>query len=222
MELNTVIFDMDGLLIDSEPSWEEAGKLALEDFNITLNHEEYASTVGLRTKEWIEWWFTRFGVDRKHAMQAERNIIDNAIRIISEKAMPMPGVEHILSFFKAKKFQIGLATSSPIALVEVVAAKLGIAHELKMISSAENLIHGKPHPEVYLDCAKGLNVSPLQCICFEDSFNGMIAAKAARMKCVVIPAEHQATDKRFGAADLQLTSLLEFDDECMEILNGHK
>ncbi|MGZ5248334.1 MAG: hexitol phosphatase HxpB, partial [Flavitalea sp.] len=185
MKLNTVIFDMDGLLIDSEPCWEEAGKITLDEYNIVLSHEEYASTVGLRTREWIDWWFTRFAVDKNEAVKAERAIIDNAIRIIAAKGEPMPGVEHILEFFLSRKFNIGLATSSPIALVEVVAEKLNIRHHLKAISSAENLQHGKPHPEVYLDCANALKVSPLECICFEDSFNGMIAAKSARMKCVV-------------------------------------
>lgn len=218
MKLNTVIFDMDGLLIDSEPCWEEAGKITLEEYNIVLSHEEYASTVGLRTREWIDWWFTRFAVSKNEAAKAERSIIDNAIRIIAEKGESMPGLEHIFQFFLEKKFNIGLATSSPIALVEVVAEKLNIKHHLKAISSAENLQHGKPHPEVYLDCANALKVSPLECICFEDSFNGMIAAKAARMKCVVIPAANVSGFSGFGAADLKLSSLLEFDEEKLNLL----
>jgi sugar-phosphatase len=217
--MNTVIFDMDGLLIDSEPCWEEAGKITLEEYNIVLSHEEYASTVGLRTREWIDWWFTRFAVDKNEAAKAERSIIDSAIRIIAEKGEPMPGLDYIFQFFIERKFNIGLATSSPIALVEVVAEKLNIRHHLKAISSAENLQHGKPHPEVYLDCAKALKVSPLDCICFEDSFNGLIAAKASRMKCVVIPAENVSGFSGFGAADLKLNSLLEFDEEKLKILS---
>lgn len=209
---------MDGLLIDSEPCWEEAGKITLEEYNIVLSHEEYASTVGLRTREWIDWWFTRFAVSKNEAAKAERAIIDNAIRIIAEKGEPMPGLDYIFQFFIERNFNIGLATSSPIALVEVVAEKLNIRHHLKAISSAENLQHGKPHPEVYLDCAKALKVSPLECICFEDSFNGMIAAKAARMKCVVIPAANVFGYSGFGAADLKLSSLLEFDEEKLNSL----
>ncbi len=220
MELNTVIFDMDGLLIDSEPSWEEAGKLALETYDLNLTEHEYASTVGLRTKEWISWWFTKYGIHMDRADDAEKLIIENAIRIIGENAQPMPGVNYIIDFFKKKNFRIGLATSSPIALVEVVARKLNISHLLDAVSSAENLLHGKPHPEVYLDCAKALNVSPLQCICFEDSYNGMIAAKAARMKCVVIPAAFMFEDRRFGAADARLRSLEEFTEEVFESLTS--
>jgi len=216
--MNTVIFDMDGLLIDSEPCWEEAGKITLEEYNIVLSHEEYASTVGLRTREWIDWWFTRFAVDKNEAARAERSIIDRAIRIIAEKGEPMPGLNYIFQFFIERNFNIGLATSSPIALVEVVAEKLNIRQHLKAISSAENLQHGKPHPEVYLDCAKALKVSPLNCICFEDSFNGMIAAKASRMKCVVIPAPNVSEFRGFGAADLKLSSLLEFDEEKLNSL----
>ena len=219
MKLNTVIFDMDGLMIDSEPCWEEAGTLTLAEYNVVLSHEDYASTVGLRTREWIQWWFNKFGVDQDHAMKAERSIIENAIRITAEKGLAMPGLNYILDFFKERNFRIGLATSSPIALVEVVIQKLGLRDYFQTYSSAENLVHGKPHPEVYLDCARDLGASPLECICFEDSINGMIAAKAARMKCVVIPFPAAFEDKRFGIADLKLRSLADFTDSSLEILS---
>ena len=166
MKLNTVIFDMDGLIVDSEPCWEDAGQLTLANYNIELSHEDHASTVGLRTREWIQWWFNKFGVDQENAIKAERSIIENAIRITGEKGVAMPGLNYILDFFKERNFNIGLATSSPIALVEVVVEKLGIREYFKTFSSAENLVHGKPHPEVYLDCARDLGVSPLECICF--------------------------------------------------------
>lgn len=219
MKLNTVIFDMDGLIVDSEPCWEEAGQLTLANYNIELSHEDHASTVGLRTREWIQWWFNKFGVDQENAIKAERSIIENAIRITGEKGVAMPGLNYILDFFKERNFNIGLATSSPIALVEVVVEKLGIREYFKTFSSAENLVHGKPHPEVYLDCARDLGVSPLECICFEDSVNGMIAAKAARMKCVVIPFPAAFEDKRFGIADLKLRSLSDFNESSLDHLS---
>lgn len=216
MKLDTVIFDMDGLLIDSEPCWEEAGKMTLEHYEVRLSSDDYTSTIGLRTREWIDWWFRHFQVDPAHAPEAERTILENAIRIIGEKGRPMPGVQEVIALFKKHNFKIGLATSSPLALVDVVASKLGITDLLDAVSSAENLVHGKPHPEVYLDCARELNSSPLQCICFEDSVNGMIAAKAARMQCVVIPAPDHRSNPKYQLADLNLNSLEEFNEDVLK------
>ena len=215
MELNTVIFDMDGLLIDSEPYWQEAGTETLDDFAIVLNQDQYHETTGLRTKEWIDYWFSHFGIDKEHAPAAEEAIHRKAIEKIHVHGLGMPGVESILSFFKNRKFRIGLATSSPLELVEVVAGKLGIGHYFQAIASASELPHGKPHPQVYLNCAEMLGASPLECICFEDSFNGLIAAKAARMTCVVVPAADQYDLLKWGAADLKLHSLEEFPDSGM-------
>src|SRR5258708_13397723 len=105
--------------------------------------------------------------------------------------MPRPGAEHAPRFFKERKFKIGLASSSPMALIDVVVNKMQIGSYINARTSAEYLPYGKPHPQVYLDCANTLGSLPAECLCFEDSFNGMISAKAARMKCVVVPERHQ-------------------------------
>jgi len=218
MQLNTVIFDMDGLLIDSEPCWQEAGMETLGQFNAALSPDQYHFTTGLRTKEWIDYWFGHFSVDKTLAPAAISALHENVIGKIKSKAPAMAGIEPIFSFFKAKGFRIGLATSSPLSLVDVVVEKLGIGSFLDATSSAEDLPFGKPHPQVYMDCAALLGVNPLQCICFEDSFNGLIAAKAARMKCVVIPTPDQYGLAKWGAADLKLPSLLAFGDAQLEEL----
>jgi sugar-phosphatase len=212
MAINTVIFDMDGVLIDSEPLWEEAGKETLAKFNIVLTAEEYSSTTGLRTREWIDWWFTHFNIDKRFAKEAESSIVANAIEKINDHAVSMPGVDYIFEFFSQRDFIIGLATSSPVALIDVVTEKLRIRKFIKAFSSAEELPHSKPHPQVYLNCAEKLDVSPLRCICFEDSFNGMIAARAARMKCVVIPAKDQRHLLHWSAANAQIDSFYAFDE----------
>jgi beta-phosphoglucomutase-like phosphatase (HAD superfamily) len=124
----------------------------------------------------------------------------------------MPGVEHILRFFTERNFKIGLASSSPLQLIDMVVNKLKINDFISAKSSAESLPYSKPHPQVFLNCAALLGASPTNCICFEDSFNGMIAAKAARMKCVVVPARNHQQEARWAAADLKLTSLLTFND----------
>lgn len=218
MQLNTVIFDMDGLLIDSEPFWQEAGIETLEQYQVALTLEQYHLTTGLRTKEWIDYWWRHFEIPSDSSAAAEEMILRKAIEKIGEKASPMPGIDHIFSFFSKNNFRIGLATSSPLALVHVVVERLGIRSYLDAIASAGHLPFGKPHPQVYLDCARALEVDPLQCICFEDSFNGMIAAKAARMKCVIIPTPDQFSLPKWGAADLKLNSLLEFGQKQLDTI----
>jgi mannitol-1-/sugar-/sorbitol-6-/2-deoxyglucose-6-phosphatase len=219
MLLNTVIFDMDGLLINSEPYWQEAGIETLLRFDVALTLEQYHLTTGLRTKEWIEYWFSYFNIDMRFAKEAEAAIVKKAIEKIKAKGQAMPGVDYILSFFKDRQFTIGLATSSPHSLIEVVVEKLGIHHFFDIYSSAETLLYSKPHPQVYLQCAEQLEVSPLECLCFEDSFNGMISVKAARMKCVIIPASDLYAQPKWSAADLKLGSLDEFNEEALKSLS---
>ncbi len=217
MQLNTVIFDMDGLLINSEPYWQEAGIETLQQFDVALTLEQYHQTTGLRTREWVAYWFDYFHIDMRFAEKAETTIVDKAIEKIREKAEPMAGVDYILSYFKEKKFITGLATSSPLSLVDVVVDKLNIRDYFSAFSSAETLLFSKPHPQVYLNCAAELNVSPLQCICFEDSFNGLISAKAARMKCVVVPETNFYEQPKWGAADLKLASLNDFGEDAFTL-----
>ncbi|MBK7884104.1 MAG: hexitol phosphatase HxpB [Chitinophagaceae bacterium] len=180
MKYNTVIFDMDGLLIDSEPLWYEAANEVFAQYGKHLSAAEYADTTGLRTKEFVEWWFTKMSIPPDHADEAKNDIIKLVIKKVKQKAKPLPGLQHIFNFFITKKYKIGLATSSPVDLINEVIDYLKIKNYLQAISSAEDLPFGKPHPQVYLNCADSLGVSPAQCICFEDSFNGMIAAKAAK------------------------------------------
>lgn len=210
MKLNTVIFDMDGLLIDSEPLWKRAAEELFEGMGIRLTPQDYAKTTGLRTKEFLQHWFIHFSIGSTRLDEAETRIVNRVVDLVKEYGRPMPGVHHIFSFFKTQDFNIGLATSSGPALIEVVIELLGIKSELKAISSAEGLAYGKPHPEVYLNCAGKLGVQPRQCICFEDSYNGMIAAKAAGMKCVVVPEASNQQKPVWEAADLKIPSLENF------------
>jgi sugar-phosphatase len=218
MNLNTVIFDMDGLLIDSEPLWREAANELFVQYGKQLTAEQYALTTGLRTKEFVAYWFRHFNLSMEAAPGAEKIIVDLVIKLVKQKGKPMPGVAHIFNFFLERSFTIGLATSSPPALIDVVVDMLGIGTHLQAICSAENLAFGKPHPEVYLNCAEKLGVQPAQCICFEDSFNGMIAAKAAKMKCVIVPSIHEARNPAWEAADLKISTLANFNQLLLESL----
>lgn len=218
MSINTVIFDMDGLLIDSEPLWYEAGSELLANYGKRLTHEEYNVTVGLRTKEWIEHWFRYFNLTKADPEEAEKDIIDLVISKVEKKGKILPGVEYIFNYFLKKEFKIGLATSSPMRLADVAIDKMGIRPLLQAINSAEFLPFGKPHPQVYIDCAADLGSNPVECLCFEDSFNGMIAAKAAKMKCAVVPHINELKMEKWGAADMKISSLQNFNDILMQRL----
>ncbi len=211
MQYKAVIFDMDGLLIDSEPLWQEAGRETLQQFGKKLTEEQYHTSTGLRTEEWIEHWFHHFQISMEYAPSAIDVIIEKAIEKIAARGEVFPGADYILHFFRENNFKIAIATSSPLSLVDVVVKKLNLPFTFNTITSAEKLPFGKPHPEVYLNCAGELGLTGLQCIAFEDSFNGMIAAKAARMKCVVVPAASDHDHPKWNAADLKLKRLDEFD-----------
>ncbi|MBN9380581.1 MAG: hexitol phosphatase HxpB [Chitinophagaceae bacterium] len=213
MQLNTVIFDMDGLLIDSEPYWQLAGMETLQKFDVALTPAQYHHTTGLRTPEWLDYWFGYFGIPKDDINEATEELHRNVFEKIRTQAKALPGIDYIFHLFKQKGFRIGLATSSPLDLVDIVTDKLNIGHYLDAIASAEHLPFGKPHPQVYMDCAAALGAHPLECLCFEDSFNGLVAAKAARMRCVVIPVADQYSLPKWGAADLKLHSLAEFRAE---------
>ena len=221
MQLNTVIFDMDGLLIDSEPLWQLAANEVLASYGIQLTEQQYITTTGLRTKEFLQWWFGYFKINEAEFANAERNIVNIVIEKVKRHGTIMPGVQHIFDFFLEKGFNIGIASSSPQSLIDVVAAMANIQRYIHATSSAEHLAYGKPHPQVYLNCAAQLNVSPMQCICFEDSFNGMIAAKSARMKCVIVPHHTQIKEERWAAADLKLSSLQNFGELHFQKLAHH-
>ncbi|NCI47158.1 hexitol phosphatase HxpB [Sediminibacterium soli] len=212
MQLNTVIFDIDGLLVDSEPLWGEAAAEVFQQYGVSLTEEQYVTTTGLRTKEFLQWWFRHFNIGDEELARAEKNIVYAVLNKIERKGRIMPSVPYIFDFFTRQKFRIGLATSSPPALIDLVVGLAGIKDYVKAACSAESLPYGKPHPQVYLNCAENLGARPYECICFEDSFNGMIAAKAARMKCVVVPHHSQSKEDRWAAADLKLSSLQNFGE----------
>ena len=210
MEKSAVIFDIDGLLINSEPLWNKAATEIFRQYGIQLSEAQYATTTGLRSKEFVAHWLILNDVPASEFDRAEQKIIKLALELIDKDATLMPGVQSVFEFFINKEFKMGLATSSPTELIEWVKDKLGIRKYIHASCSAQKLPLAKPHPQVYLDCAAAMHTSPLACICFEDSYYGMIAAKAARMTCVVVPSAEDLKLEHWGAADLKLSSLQNF------------
>lgn len=219
--LTTVIFDMDGLLIDSEPLWGEAMNEVLATMGVQLTQAQYAQTTGLRTLEVVDHWQKQYQWNHKSARQVTDEIQQLVLQKIRTQGRPKEGLLHILDFFRQRRFKMGLASSSPLFLIENVLDQLGIRDYLQVVKSAEAETHGKPHPAVYLACAQALQSDPLDCLVFEDSITGVIAAKAARMKVVAVPEPHRSHDPRFALADLKLSSLADFMSSHLAGLQQH-
>jgi sugar-phosphatase len=209
-EYDAVIFDMDGVLIDSEPLWKIAMEEVFHSLGSTLKKEDFQKTVGLRIDEVVHFWNHHENWGISNESEIEEAIIVKMIELISKNAQPLSGVIETLTFLKNKGIKIGLATSSSSSLIKVVLAELNIARFFDFVHSAENEAYGKPHPAVYIKVAEKLNVSPTKCLVIEDSFNGVIAGLAAKMKVVCIPEKTHFPNQRLAVADFHFETMNDF------------
>ena len=207
--IKAVIFDMDGVIIDSEPLWRRAMIQSFTEIGIPFNDEKSRITTGLRFKEVAEFWFKTHGIINVSIDEFDNLVISRLCDLIVKEGKTMKGVVEALEYFKSKGLKIGIGTSSNERLMNTVVDVLNIRHYFNEICSAENMAYGKPHPEVYLTCAEKLGVNPLHCLVIEDSVNGIIAGKAAQMKVLAIPEEHNYNNPKFSIADYSVGSLLE-------------
>ncbi len=216
--MHAVIFDMDGTLIDSEPLWKEAEHHVFSSVGVKLSSELTDLTATMTTREVTEFWYRHSPWSEKSLETVENEVINHVESLIAERGAAMAGVKEILEFFQQKGFKIGLATNSPAKLIDEVLNTLNISHYFHEISSSEHESKGKPDPAVYLSTAKKLNVSPSNCIAFEDSISGLIAAQQANIKTVAVPPTENFSDKSFDAFDLKIRTLSEFSDTHLDQL----
>jgi mannitol-1-/sugar-/sorbitol-6-/2-deoxyglucose-6-phosphatase len=211
--IKAIIFDMDGLLVDSEPYWKIAEKICFGKLGLDLNDELLRQVMGFRLSEVVEHWYNYQPWGEKNFEAVEADVLQTVKQLIMENADALPGVVQTLELSKTNGHKIALASSSAMSLINVVVDKLNIRHYFDLLVSAEFEPYGKPHPSVFLTTAQKLNVLPTECLVFEDSVNGMIAAKAARMKCIVVPEAEKQQELYWQLANFQLNSLLDFKIE---------
>ncbi|ENB7488238.1 hexitol phosphatase HxpB [Citrobacter koseri] len=209
-QILAAIFDMDGLLIDSEPLWDQAELevMASLGVDITRRHE-LPDTLGLRIDMVVDLWYTQQPWNGPDRQAVTDRIITRAISLVEETRPLLPGVREAVALCKSQGLMVGLASASPLHMLEKVLTMFDLRESFDALASAEKLPYSKPHPQVYLDCAAKLGVDPLTCVALEDSVNGMVASKAARMRSIVVPAEEGQHDPRFALANVKLTSLAE-------------
>jgi sugar-phosphatase len=205
-----VIFDMDGVLINSEPLWKIAEKEVFSSLGVKVTDDLVHITSALTAQEVCAFWFERYPWQGKTFAEVEDDVVARVIELIGENDTKMPGVKEILNFCKNKGLKIGLASNSSHNLIEVVLEKVGIKQYFDFISSAEDVEKGKPDPAVYLFAAQNLGVLPSHCIVFEDSVIGVTAAKRAGMTVVAIPDKDDFDNKGFEIADFKIKGFVEF------------
>lgn len=217
--IKAVIFDMDGVLIDSEPLWRKAEIKSFSTVGISLTDDMCSQTMGTRVDELVNYWYHKFPWNGTSKKQVEELVWENVINLVREEGEAKEGVIESLEFVKKQGVKIALASTSFMALINTVLDKLNIQDYFEVVHSAEFEDYGKPHPGVYLTTANKLGVQPLTCLAIEDSINGVIAAKAAKMKCIAIPEKELLDDKRLGIADIIIPSLFKINEETWNRMN---
>lgn len=184
--IKAVIFDMDGLLIDSEPHWRQSHAKVLAELGHHITEDDIRAAAGKRTADQVEVWRDRFGFTESNQAVTDK-IVDGVIFAIQNQGSAMAGVELLVAELHRHDVPMAVASSSSERLIDVVLDRLGIRRYMQAVHSGENEEHGKPFPDVFLSTAKSLGVVASECLVFEDSLNGVKAAKAADMKCIAVP-----------------------------------
>jgi sugar-phosphatase len=211
------IFDMDGLLIDSEPLWHAAEVEIFGRLGVPLERAETRSTKGMFVDEVVAFWFNRYPWEGPSQIEVRDEILERVSVLVVEQGTPMPGAAAVVAAM-AERGPIALASSTPRVLIEVVLEHLGLSAAFPLICSAQDEAYGKPHPAVFLTAATRLGVEPERCCVFEDAPAGVLAAKAARMACVAVPEDAERTNPQILVADLVLDTLDGFDPKLVDQL----
>jgi sugar-phosphatase len=176
-------------------------------YGSTLTHQDFQKTVGLRIDEVIAFWNAHEKWGLQDLQKVETQIIDKLISLIEQNPQPLIGVIDMLNFLQAQDKKIGLATSSSQKLIDTVLNSLQIGPYFDFTYSAEFETYGKPHPGVYIKVATELGVQVQRCLVIEDSFNGVLAGLAAKMKVCCIPEKTHFPNPRLAVADFEFTDL---------------
>ncbi|MBS1954069.1 MAG: HAD family phosphatase [Cyanobacteria bacterium SZAS-4] len=213
-QIKGLIFDMDGVLLDSEPLHLKAYQEFLKEFGVAFSEADNRPFLGRKDVELAEHLISQHALplDALQLVQQKEEIL---ARLFSANLEPMPGVVKTLQNAQAISLPCAVASSATLPTIMEVTKSLDIARYFQTLTSGDEVPHGKPAPDVYLLAAERIGVLPINCLVIEDSFNGILAAKAAGMKCIAIPCpttrhqDHSKADKILGTLES-----LHLDDWC--------
>lgn len=211
--IQAFIFDMDGVIIDSEPLHFEVDIQVMKDFGASITQEQLEKYVGMTNPEM--WKLIR---EEYQLRRTVSEIIDyqlsNKIKILTAREMePIDGIRELLADLKASGIPVGIASSSPPVFIKAVLDKFGLLDAFNCIVSGEEVERGKPAPDVYLKAAELLGVEPASCMVLEDARHGIAAAKAAGMQCIGF-VNPNSGNQDLSAADYVVRSIAEVGAIC--------
>ncbi len=183
--LKAVIFDMDGTLVDTEPVYFLAAGDVFEELGFTLTPEEYAQFTGTSLASMWSFLRQKFQITLDLDLMIDETKKGYLKKIREEKGLlPMPGVVPLIQSLKEKGLPLAVGTSTNRDLMQVTLDLFGLSQYFPVKVSADDVGRGKPSPDIFLRAAELAGVTPQDCLVFEDSFHGSLAAKRAEMKCV--------------------------------------
>jgi HAD superfamily hydrolase (TIGR01509 family) len=180
-----VIFDLDGVLIDSESLWDDARRQLVEESGGAWKDEAQQAMMGMSSSEWSDYMREELGVPMSSEAISEA-VVERLAGLYRERLPLLPGARASVTAL-AQRWPLGLASSSNRPLIELVLELAGLADCFEATVSSEEVAHGKPAPDVYLEAARRLSHEPATCVAVEDSTTGLRAAAAAGMGVVAIP-----------------------------------
>jgi HAD superfamily hydrolase (TIGR01509 family) len=213
---DAAIFDLDGVLIDSEPVWEQVRRGYVAEAGGQWQPDSQQRLMGMSTAEWARYLSVDLGVGRPPEVVAAE-VIDRMARRYEQELPVLPGAVEAVRRL-GDQWPLGLASSSPTRLIQTVLEATNLAHRFVVTMSTEEVPRGKPAPDVYLAVAGKLGVAPGTCVAIEDSSNGLRAAHAAGMRVVAVP--HPVYPPQPDALALADLVVAELDDLTVDALSG--
>src|SRR5260370_6013346 len=204
--VRAVIFDLDGVLVDSEPNYLESEQRLLADYGIRFTAQMKRQYIGMGTREMLDDVASRFGIpERVDVLVARKNAYYLEIAAGSTKPYPQP--RRLLMLLHEHGYPLAVASGSSADVIEAVLSAASLSGYFDALLSAESVARGKPAPDLFLAAARRLDIEPEGCLVIEDSSYGVQAAIAADMRCIAVPYVLDAPlDDQFSAADLLVST----------------
>ena len=213
--IEAVVFDLDGVLLDSEQLWDEAREQLARERGGRWHDQAQRDMMGMSSLEWSRYMHETIGLPEPPE-EISREVVERLTALYRERLPAIPGAKEAVERLAAD-YKLGLASSSNRELIDLALELLGVAHLFAATVSSEEVARGKPAPDVYLEAARRLGIEPARAAAVEDSQNGILAAKAAGMRVIAIPNRHFPPDEEaLARADVTLSSLAELTAEAAE------